>query len=375
MESFGNILRPSLSKLEPYNAGLGIAALKARYGLSSIAKLGSNENPFGVLPGVEAAISEAATDVHLYPDGAAAALAVELSRYLGVSEQAIVFGNGSEDLLSVICRCVVETGDRIVTLYPSFPLHEDYARLMGGVVERIGVQDDLTINVPALVEAMKLPTKMVIFSNPMNPIGTWLDPDQLKAVIASISSETLLVLDEAYFEYACGADFGSGLELLQDRSGPWVVLRTFSKAWGLAGLRLGYGVCSSAPLKAAFDLARTPFNANAIAQVAALASLKQRKAMDARIETTRGYRSIVAKQLRKMGYAPAPSHGNFLFFDVNSPSVDLAEKLLARGTIVKPWRQSGYDTFLRVSIGTEAENSKFLADLEAVTEHAPGIKP
>lgn len=367
MDSLGSIFRPSLSKLQPYNAGLGMAELTARYGFSELAKLGSNETPFGLLPGVEAAMVEAVRDVHLYPDGEAQSLRVQLADYLGVAKQHIIFGNGSEDLLSVICRSVIEPGDRVVTLYPSFPLHEDYVHLMGGLVDRVEVNDDFSVNVPALVNALGSPAKMVVFSNPMNPIGAWLDPNQLKRVIASISPDTLLVLDEAYFEYAHGADFGSGLELLQDRTGPWIVLRTFSKAWGLAGLRLGYGVCSSAPLKAAFDLARTPFNANAIAQVAALASLKQQKTMAARIETTRGCRSIVARRLEKMGYAPAPSRGNFLFFDAGLPSVELAEKLLQLGTIVKPWKQSGYDSFLRVSIGTEPENAKFLADLAAVT--------
>lgn len=366
MASSGSIFLPSLSKLTPYNAGLSLNELKARYDLNEVAKLGSNENPSGLLPGVAEALRDASSSSHLYPDADAGQLRETLSSLLKVPSDHLIFGNGSEDLLSIICRSVIGPGDRVVTLYPSFPLHEDYVQHMGGTIDRVAVKNDLTIDLPALLRALQTPAKMVVFSNPMNPVGTWLNPAQLRQVIASVSPDSLMVLDEAYFEYASDGDYTSALEMLKLRQGNWIVLRTFSKAWGMAGLRLGYGVCSAPELKAGFDLVRTPFNANSMAQIAALTSLAQADEMQTRINRTMIEQEEVAKALRTMGFDPAPSLGNFLFFDAHAPSTQIAEQLLKRGTIVKPWKQQGFDTFIRVSIGTKAENAKFLKDLSAV---------
>lgn len=363
MNNLEKILRPSLQDLQPYNSGLSISDIQVKYAVTEIAKLGSNENPYGPAPSVLDGLSSRNSDIHLYPESNAKLLREELSSYLTVLPGNLIFGNGSEDLLSIISRSVIERDDRVITLFPSFPLHEDYVTMMGGMIEKITVTSDLEIDVPALIEAVQKPAKMLVFANPMNPVGASLNPSQLKEVIKAIHPDTLLVLDEAYFEYAIEGDYCSGLELLKHDVGNWLVLRTFSKAWGLAGLRVGFGVCSSAALRSALDLTRTPFNINSVAQLAAVTALRDDAHMKKHVSIIVSERLTVASALQKMGYDLAPSLGNFIFFDVRKSSTEVSEILLSRGTVVKPWKQPGFDTFIRVSIGKAEENEKFLHDL------------
>lgn len=370
MADLGKLLRRELDGMEPYNAGLSLDEIRSKYGLNVIAKLASNENPNGPAPEVLKVVNTSPTDVYLYPDGSATALRKKLSTYLNAPEDHLIFGNGSEELISIVCRSVLNPGDRVVTLYPSFPLHEEYAIMMGAKIEQIRVTTDLEIDIDALIDAVAKPAKMLVFANPMNPVGCWLRPDDLKAVIKAKHPDTLLVLDEAYFEYAISEDYCSGLKTLQESDENWVILRTFSKAWGLAGLRIGFGICSSVDLRKALDLTRTPFNVNASAQIAASASLEAREYMIQNIKKTATERLRVAAVLSELGYRMAPSLGNFLFFDSGAPSGILAEALLRRGTVVKPWKQQGYDTFLRVSIGLDSENDKFISDLRTSSSAA-----
>lgn len=367
MAPLGNLIRAALAGIAPYNAGLGLRDIRARYGIETIAKLSSNENPHGPAPAVLQALRLTPPDLYLYPDGTANRLRDALCGHLHVAADRLIFGNGSEELVSIICRTVIEPGDRVVTLYPSFPLHEDYVVMMGGTIERIAVTETLQIDIDALIAAAALPARMLIFANPMNPVGCGLGPQDLRRVIAAKHPDTLLVLDEAYHEYAALDLCGTGHNLLDETHGNWIILRTFSKAWGLAGLRIGFGLCSSPELRAAFDLVRTPFNVNAAAQIAACAALRATDHMSATIAATRSERNRVGAAMRALGYKVAPSMGNFLFFDTGEPSQILAERLMALGTIVKPWKQPHFDTFLRVSIGIAAENDKFIADMRAVT--------
>ncbi|WP_306257321.1 histidinol-phosphate transaminase [Pararhizobium sp. IMCC21322] len=375
MNQLEKILRPTLAHIHPYNSGLGLDEVKSKYGVTEIAKLASNENPAGPAPQVLSGLKLASSDLFLYPDANSVKLATTLADYLDVASDNLIFGNGSEELISIICRSVVQPGDRVITLYPSFPLHEDYATLMGAKVERISLTDALETDLKALLEAVAKPAKMLIFANPMNPVGTWLNPQQLKKVIATKHPDTLLVLDEAYYEYAIEGDYVSGQACLMPGDQNWIILRTFSKAWGLAGLRVGFGICGSKQLRQALDLTRTPFNINAIAQMAATLALQNDGHMKSCTAETIRQRNLMAQELSSRGYRIAPSLGNFVFFDVKRPSMPVAEDLMKRGTIIKPWKQEGYDTFIRVSIGSEQENTKFLTDLDAILppDHKPPV--
>ncbi|MDX3927130.1 MAG: histidinol-phosphate transaminase [Shinella sp.] len=361
-ESFP-LVRPEIAALSPYNAGLTIAEVKSRYNPARIAKLGSNENPLGPSPEVRNLVADGEL-FRLYPDPSGRALADALACEFSLSREQIILGNGSEDLIAVICRTVLRPGDHVVTLYPSFPLHEDYATLMGAVVERVDLRENLTIDVDALVAAVAKPARMVIFANPMNPVGSWLSPQEMRRVLDALPERTLLVVDEAYAEYAAGEDYPSAAEMLASSGRNWIVLRTFSKAYGLAGLRLGFGLVGDPGLTTFLDRARTPFNTNAVAQAAGLIARSDRAHVERTVALAVAERMRIGEALASKGLKIAPSKGNFLFFDTGRESSAVAEALLRDGVIVKPWKQPGYETFIRVSIGSPDENDHFLEALD-----------
>jgi histidinol-phosphate aminotransferase len=360
MPSVSIPVRDEIRAIAPYNSGLTIEEVRARYDVDEIAKLGSNENPLGPSPKLRGLFSDIGELARLYPDPQGRALCNRLAAAFAVDEHQIVLGNGSEDLIAVICRSVVRPGDVVATLYPSFPLHEDYTVLMGGTIERVTVTPDLDIDLDALLAAIARRPRMLMFSNPMNPVGAWLDHDALARVFEAVDPDTLVVVDEAYAEYAAGADYPSALDMLRETSLNWVVLRTFSKAFGLAGLRIGYGIVSSGELCDFFNRARTPFNTNAIAQAAAIAALDDASHLKASVDLALVERARIAAVLGALGYRMAPSKCNFLFIDVRADASQVAEALLKRGVIVKPWKQPGFENFIRVSMGSVTENNQFL---------------
>ncbi|WP_394691758.1 histidinol-phosphate transaminase [Hoeflea sp.] len=372
------LVRDEIRTIAPYNSGLTLDEVRTRYQIETIAKLGSNENPLGPSPKLRSLFGDIGDLARLYPDPQGHALCSRLADSFGVDKERMILGNGSEDLIGVICRSVVRPGDRVTTLYPSFPLHEDYTILMGGTVERITITSDLTVDMDALVQAVARKPRMVMFSNPMNPVGCWLTPDQLARVIDALDPETLIVVDEAYAEYAAGDDYPSAADLLERTRCNWVVLRTFSKAYGLAGLRIGFGLVSDPGLCNFFNRVRTPFNTNAIAQASAIVALEDldhlRKSVDqalaerARMTTAL---ELMARQGAGRSNQPlriAPSKGNFLFVDTGRNSTDVSEDLLKHGVIVKPWKQSGFARFIRVSVGTTKENDQFLNAFKSISE-------
>lgn len=370
MTDLDKIIRPSLKQLEPYNSGLSVAAVRRLCGLEEVNRLASNENPFGPAPDVLEYIGKQQDQLHIYPSSEASDLRTGLAAYLNTDADLLVFGNGSEELLSIIFRSVIEPGDRVITLYPSFPLHEDYAVLMGAGIERVDLSNDLTIDVDKLVEAASKPAKLLVFSHPVNPAGCWMSRDDLLAVLDARHPDTLLVLDEAYFEFALDGDYCGGLDLLAPGNGHWIVLRTFSKAWGLAGLRIGYGVCSSPDLAAALDLTKTPFNTNTLAQNAALLALGNEAHMRKSVAAIAAERDKMHAALMERGLRVAPTQANYVFFETERPSVEVADALMRLGTLVKPWKQQSFDRFIRVTAGRQEENQRFLDHLDSIRVQA-----
>lgn len=276
-----------------------------------------------------------------------------------------MLGTGSEDLLNTLARSLLRSGDRVVTLYPSFPLHEDYALMMGASIDRVGLTGQGTIDIEAFVEAVRLPSRLILFSNPMNPTGLWLEPDALRRVMDAQHPDSLLCVDEAYFEYADPALYRSALDAMQSHTKPLLVLRTFSKAWGLAALRIGYGVTNDAGLRRGLDSVRTPFNASHLAQIGGQAALADPAHMTSAVAAVAAERDLMFASLQRFGLRVLPSMANFLFFDSWQDAVALATRLLDDGVIIKPWKQPGYQSWLRVSVGLPCENKQFLQALQA----------
>ena len=362
------LARPEVPPLPPYNAGLSSEAVRARYGVSEIARLASNENPYGASPAVASALAELATRVGTYPDANCTALRAAIAERTGVAPEAIVIGNGSEDILQMLCQAFLSAGDRVLTQRPAFGLHEIYPRMMGAQVELLALTPQLGFDVDAWCEALARGPKIAMLANPSNPVGCMFNAAEMERLLAATPAHTLLVVDEAYYEYACHADgYPDVLAMLRGRAMPWIVLRTFSKAWGLAGLRVGYGLASDAVLVQLLDRVRTPFNVNHAAQAAALAAWGDEAFMQRGVAETVRLRGVLAERLAALpGVRIAPSATNFLFLDIGRPNAPVNEALLAQGLIVKPWKEPGFEHFIRVSIGTEAENERFARVLAGI---------
>ncbi|WP_249976438.1 histidinol-phosphate transaminase [Vreelandella olivaria] len=358
------LARREVRELQRYNAGLSSEQVAKRFGVSQIAKLGSNENPYGPSPQVGAAISSAMADSGLYPDAACSLLRDALSARLGVTPEQMVFGNGSEDLIAILCRVFLDHGDKLVTITPAFGLHTLYPHSLGAQVHAVPMLADGGFDIEGLIDALAVPPRMLMFSSPSNPVGSALSASQLEQILSALTPATLLVFDEAYYEYALASPgYPDVLTQLAEQQTPWIVLRTFSKAYALAGLRVGYGVVSSAALADLIDRLRTPFNVNRLAQVAALAALQDEAHLQAGLAATIRERERLNQALTEMGINVVPSLTNFLFFETDQPSAQLHETLLAYGVIVKPWLEPEYTCWTRVSIGSPDENDQFLAAL------------
>lgn len=362
------LARPDVRELPAYNAGLSSELVRQRYGVEYVARLASNENPYSPSPRLVAALATIAQTVALYPDANSLALRSAIAARTGAKTEAVVIGNGSENLLEVLFQAFIDPGDRVVTLLPSFGLHEIYPRMMGATVQMVPVTATLEFDVDAWCTTLSqgAAPKIVILSNPSNPVGCMLDAAAFAHIVQATPLQTLLVIDEAYYEYALHAPgFPDALGCLHAQDRPWIVLRTFSKAWGLAGLRVGYGIASSPRLVQMLDRVRTPFNVNMAAQKAALAVWNDSAYMEQCVRDTVVERDWLAAELRSRGYCVAPSAANFLFFDARQANTTVAEALLRRGVIVKPWKEAGYETFIRVSIGSAHDNRLFLQAMDA----------
>lgn len=357
---------PHVAALPPYNAGMNIEVARAISGRHDIARLASNENPEGCSPKVMEALASAAYEPWRYADPACTALRAALAHKLRVDSQQIVVGNGSEEMIAAIARALLVPGSRVLTVVPSFGLHEIEPLAAGAEVIKVAMSPELGFDLDGLERELALAPNVVFLSSPWNPVGPALDSAGLMRVIAAVEPGTLLVFDEAYFEFS---DPGApdGIELLGASGVSHVVLRTFSKAYGLAGLRVGYAVCSHPEIARVLTAAKTPFNVNAAAQAAALAALADEAWMHASMGRLRLERSRVAEALRSLGLRVAPSQTNFLFVDTGRDSGEVADRLLREaGIIIKAWREPGYERFVRATIGSPAENDRLIAALEQV---------
>lgn len=358
-------INPNVAALPPYNAGMNVAVARSISGRDDIARLASNENPDGCSPAVLAALASPTLEPWRYADPACTALRAALGRKLAVDPETIVVGNGSEEMIAAISRAALLPGASVVTVVPSFGLHEIEPLAQGAMVSKVAMTDDLGFDIAALESAIAAGPNLVFLSSPWNPVGPALDASSLQRLLAATRPGTLLVLDEAYFEFADGSS-PDGLEMLRDSGVAYIVLRTFSKAYGLAGLRVGYAVCSDPALARLVAAAKTPFNVNAAAQAAAIAALGDEAWMQASVARLREERVRVAAALERLGFRVAPSQTNFLFFDCGIDSSTLAAALLQEGIIVKAWREKGYERYLRVTIGSSGDNDRLILALDGM---------
>ncbi|AHI25097.1 Imidazole acetol-phosphate transaminase 1 [Komagataeibacter xylinus E25] len=361
--------RPEVAALPVYNAGLSEDEVRQKYNAPHISKLGSNENPYGPSPTALKQWENLTRQLFRYPDATASTLRHALAQVTDTPADHIMLGNGSEQIIRLICEAYLSPGDRVVTVLPSFGLHMIWPGMMGARVDAVSITAEGRFDLSAMKQAVQAgPLKILMFSNPSNPVGCMMNAPDMLELVACCPPDTLIVIDEAYYEYAQSSpDYPDATKILPRQERPWLMLRTFSKAYALAGLRIGYALASDTGVITTLNKVRDPFNTNMAAQDMALASLRDRAHMRDSVAATVAERERFMLALARQGYAPVPSHANFIFLDVGHDAAILAERLLRHGVIIKPWREKGFETCLRVSVGLPVDNDRFLHALAIET--------
>ncbi|MBC7193545.1 histidinol-phosphate transaminase [Marinobacter sp.] len=349
--------------LSPYEPGKPIDELARELGLDpgGIVKLASNENPLGPSDKALTAIRDALPELGRYPDGNAFVLKRALSAYYGLNESRLTLGNGSNDVLEIIARCFAGPGDEVVFSQYAFAVYPLATKAIGATGVQVPAVDwghDLN----AMADAVTGRTRLIFVANPNNPTGTMHSAEAIEAFLARVPERVLVVLDEAYCEYMDGEGNPDGLALLS-RFPNLIVTRTFSKAWGLAALRVGYSV-SSPEIADILNRVRQPFNVDSLAQVAAAAVLDDKDYLERSRRVNREGMAQLEEGFRKLGLEWIPSSGNFLAVDVGNHAAAVNQSLLAQGVIVRPVGGYGMPRHLRISIGLPEENRRCLDALD-----------
>ena len=370
-ESF---FKPAVRDIVPYEPGKPVEEVQRELGLERVVKLASNEGPFGPFPEALDALAEAAPELNRYPDGGAYRLRAALAERHGVELEEIALGAGADGVVDCLAQVSLDPGDEIVCGWPSFPSYVIGARKLAAEAKTVPL-DDGRYDLDAILGAVTERTKLVYVCHPNNPTGTMNTREELDAYFDRVPDHVLTVLDQAYFEYVDDPDYADGIEEYLKRGRRVVVLRTFSKIFGLAGLRVGYGVAPAAVVTA-IGKVRRAFDITSAAQVAALASLGAPGA-SAEVERRRRLngegRPAIEEALREHGFDPVgPAVANFVFAEVGDDARPLFERLLQEGVIVRPTAGFGAPGGIRVSVGTPEENELFREALGRVLSPAPG---
>jgi histidinol-phosphate aminotransferase len=332
-----------------------------------IAKLASNESPYPPVPEVIEAITKALTEVHRYPDPTNSALRRKLSDRHGVPASRIAIGNGSCDVLLAAGEALLEPGAEVVYAWPSFSVYPHLAASSGARAIEVPLDAEHRHDLEAMRREITVATRLVIVCNPNNPTSTALPLDEISAFVADVPRHVCVIVDEAYVEFSVLQDPDESLALLE-RHPNLVLLRTFSKVYGLCGLRVGYALAGSEEFRTAVDQVRQPFFCNAAAQAAALEALNHQDEVARRVERNLAERIGLEEGLRELGIEPADSQANFVWFDLGEDrdEPEIVRGLAQRGVLVRAGGSLGRDGALRVTVGTQAENERFLEALGAL---------
>jgi histidinol-phosphate aminotransferase len=366
VESF---FKPAVRDIVPYEPGKPVEEVQRELGLERVVKLASNEGPFGPFPAALDALARGLSELNRYPDGGCYRLRAALAERHDVRFEEVALGAGADGVIDCLAQVALDPGDEIVVGWPSFPSPVIDALKLGAVARQIPLRDG-RYDLDAMLEAVGSRTKLVYVCHPNNPTSTSNTRAELDDFFGRVPDHVLTVLDQAYFEYVDGPDYPDGVEAYLKQGARVIVLRTFSKIYGLAGLRVGYGL---APMEVvtAIGKVRRAFDVNQQAQDAALASIDDAEEIERRRRANADQRPRVEQALREHGFEPAgPAVGNFVFAEVGEDSRPLFELLLREGVIVRPTHGFGAPGAIRVTVGTAEENAIFADALGRVTARA-----
>ena len=348
--------------LIPYEPGKPIEEVEREYGIAHSTKLASNENPLGPSPKAVAAIRAKLGELNLYPDGDCYYLKNGLAKKIGVAPEQLIFGNGSNEIIELAVRAFMRPGDQAVMARQAFVVYQLIVQAVGGRSVQVPLRD-YTHDLGAIAAAVTAETKIVFLANPNNPTGTIYRRPEWEEFIAKLPKDVLLIVDEAYFEYVQDAGYPDSLKY-QSEDRPMLTLRTFSKLYGLAGLRVGYGI-GPREVISMMQRVRQPFNVNAPAQWAALAALDDSDHVQRSLALNREGLEFLGGEFKKLGLEFVPSHGNFILVRVGKGQ-EVFKQLLGQGVIVRPMGGYQFPEHVRVTVGTMDENRKFIGALQKV---------
>jgi len=342
--------------ITPYAPGKPVCELERELGITGSVKLASNENPLGPSPRAVEAVKAALGGLNRYPDGAGFRLKSALSARYNVPMDGIILGNGSNELIEIIVRTFLLHGEESVMAEPSFVVYRMATQAAGCKSVSVPLKDGRH-DLDAMAERINDKTKLIFIANPNNPTGTMNTASEMDRLMAKTPEDVIVVVDEAYFEYVTATDYPDTLKYVKDGRRV-IVLRTFSKAYGLAGLRIGYGLCTP-ELVDLMNRVRQPFNTNALAQEAAIAALSDPVHVEATLQVNEAGKNYLYSELDRLGVEYLPTQANFIWMEMNQDARGLYEKLLRRGVIVRPMGP----TQIRTTIGLPDENERFVMAL------------
>lgn len=349
--------------ISPYVPGKPIEELEREYGIRNSIKLASNENPLGPSPMALKAIQESMGKLHRYPDGSGYYFVRKLAEKLGVSPANIVLGNGSDEVIGMLTRVFLQPGDEAILPQPSFLMYDISVRCDGATPIYVPLES-LSIDLDSIKEGITPKTRMIFLCNPNNPTGTILKKKAFEHFLADVPRDIIVVLDEAYIEFVRDPDCVRGLDYLNSGQ-PVVTLRTFSKIYGLAGLRIGYGVMPE-KMAGLLNRIRMPFNANSLAQAGAAAALDDYEFFQKTLRTIHEGLDFLYRELERIGLRYFPTQTNFFLIDVKKNAGDVFELMLKQGVIVRSMISYGFPEYIRVNVGTHEENMRFIKAIENI---------
>ena len=356
-----NLTRKGILKIESYVPGKSIEEVQHEFRVKRWIKLASNENLLGPSPKAVAAIRKDLPNIYLYPEGPCTVLRKVLAGKLAISERRVVLSNGADNLILMIANAFVNEGDEVMMADPTFPVYTNVTQIMGGRPIKVKLKD-YAHDLESMLKKVNRKTKLVFVCNPNNPTGTTVSLGAFDHFLSKLPKRVIVVLDEAYGDFVEDAFYPNGLDYIKQRK-QLIVLRTFSKVYGLAGLRIGYALGREDLVDCLYQV-RDPFPVHRLAQVAAVAALNDEDHAVRSIQLVYEGKRYLYKELERMGLSYVPSQANFIFIDFEKDSESVFQAFLREGIIIRPGKMWGYPTFARVTVGRMEDNRRFIKALK-----------
>ena len=363
MKSEKSLVRKGILDLKPYIPGKPIEEVKRELGLKEVIKLASNETSIGPSPLAVEAIKKEVENINLYPEGSSRALREKIAHKLNLDKEMIIIGNGGDNIIDLIGMAFINEDDEVIIGEITFPAYETITKIMGGELISVKLKN-FRFDLEEIIQRINEKTKIIFLCNPNNPTGTIVEKKEVADFMGKIPPEVIVVFDEAYYDYVEDKNYPDSISYVSERKNV-IIIRTFSKIAGIAGVRVGYGIASPELIG---DLRRVvnPFTTNRLAQVAALASLDDEEHYKKVLKSNQEGKKYLYKELKELGLFYLPTEANFIYIDLKEDSGVVFEKLLRKGVIVRQGKTWDCPNFIRVTIGTAYENKRFIQAIKEV---------